>query len=89
MRNPLLNKPILLNVIILIISGFISFFTLLFGIAHLIEGITQIIEGSSSDISKGEHILGSIIVFMLCIVGVISLLVTIAAIQAIIKRIKT
>ncbi|WP_370477103.1 hypothetical protein [Tamlana flava] len=88
MRNPLLNKPVLLNVVILIISGFISFFTLLFGIAHIIQGVKQNIEGKSPYIPNGEVVLGVIIVALLCIIGIMSLLLTIAAILAIIKRIK-
>lgn len=88
MKNPLLKNPVFLNVFILVISGFISFFTLLFGIAHIIEGTTQSIEGTSPDIPKDQAILGVIMVALLCIVGIISLLLTIAAIIAIIKRIR-
>ncbi|MBU3822073.1 hypothetical protein KO566_08380 [Flavobacteriaceae bacterium XHP0103] len=88
MKNTLLNKPVLLNVIILIISGYISFIFLTIGVAHLIGGIIQKIEGASPDIPKGEAILGGIVVVLLCIIGFVSLLLTIAAIQAIIKRIK-
>ncbi|WP_370480279.1 hypothetical protein [Tamlana flava] len=89
MRNPLLNKPVLLNVVILLISGFISFIFLTIGFAHLIGGTTQSIKGTSPDIPKGEAVLGGIIVVLLCIIGIMSLLLTIAAIIAIIKRIKS
>ncbi|WP_242086546.1 hypothetical protein [Aestuariivivens sediminis] len=89
MKNPLVKNAVVLNVVILIISGFISFIFLTIGIAHLIGGITQNIKGTSPDIPKGEAILGGIMVVLLCIIGFISLLLTIAAIQAIIKRKKT
>lgn len=89
MKNPLIKKPVLLNVVILIISGIISLFTLTFGIAHLIEGIIQTIEGKRPNIPVGESILGWFMVALLCVIGVISLLLVVAAIQAIIKRNKT
>lgn len=86
MKNPLLNAPVLFNVAILIISGFVSWFTLTFGLAHLIEGISQINKGSSLDIPSGEYILGWVIVLMLCAVGISSILLTVAAMVAIMKR---
>ena len=89
MKNPLLKNPVLLNVVILIISGFISWFTLLMGIAHIIEAIKQNINGTSPDIPKEEAILGAVIVTLLCVIGIIFLLLTIAASLAIIKRNKT
>ncbi|WP_242202052.1 hypothetical protein [Aestuariivivens insulae] len=89
MKNPLLKNPVFFNVVILIISGIISAFTLIFGVAHLFEGVRQIIKGNGHEIPLTESILGWVIVLMLCVVGIISLLLAVAAIQAIFKRNKT
>ena len=88
MKNPLLKKPFLMIIVILVIAGFVSWFTLLFGFAHLIEGIIQLIEGTSPNIPVGETILGWFFVIVLCIIGIITLFITIAAIKAIISKLK-
>lgn len=88
MKNPLLEKPILLNVVVLVISGFISWFTLLMGFAHVFEGIKQFAEGNGPDIPIGQSILGWIIVLTLCIIGILTLVISIAAIKGIINKIK-
>ena len=76
----------LLNIVVLIVSGSISAFTLLFGFAHVIEGISQFIEGSGPDIPTGESLLGWTIVIFLCILGIGTLITTIAAIIALDRR---
>jgi len=86
MKNPLLKAPILLNVFILVISIIICPFPLLFGFAHLIEGITQIFNGTSPNHPLGEAMLGWLTVSFLCIIGVGFLVLGIAALIAIIKR---
>jgi protein-S-isoprenylcysteine O-methyltransferase Ste14 len=88
MNFPTLKGPTLVNIIIAIISAIISSFTLLFGFAHLIEGITQIIKGTSPNNPAGESIAGWTIVIFLCVIGVVFLVVTIAAIKGIIDKSK-
>lgn len=89
MKNPLLKAPLLLNIVILVISGIISFFTLLFGLAHLYEGIRQIIEGNGAYIPIGESLLGWVIVLLLFIIGISALVIAIAAINGIINKIRS
>ena len=81
MKFPILKAPIVVNVIIVIISAFISWFTLLFGIAHIIEG-------RNYDIPYSEHLKGVAVVTMLCIVGVVFLIITIAAIRGILHKLR-
>ena len=88
MKLPILKAPIFLNIVIALISAFISWFTLLFGLAHLIEGIARLIKGIKPDHPIGEEILGWVIVLLLCFVGVFFLIVVIAAIQGILVRLK-
>jgi succinate dehydrogenase hydrophobic anchor subunit len=88
MNFPTFKAPILANIIIAIISAIISSFTLLFGFAHLIEGITQIIKGTSPNHPVEESIMGWTIVIFLCVIGVGFLIVTIAAIKGIIDKSK-
>ena len=88
MKNPLLKLPILLNVVIVIISGVICPVPLLFGFAHLIEGITQIIDGTSPNHPPGVAMQGWITVIFLCIVGIGFVVLGLAALIAIIKKVK-
>ena len=76
MNFPTLKAPILVNIIITIISAIISSFTLLFGIAHLVEG-------RNPNIPYSEHLKGLTIVIILCVIGVVFLVITIAAIKGI------
>ena len=66
---------------ILIFSLFVSWFSLLMGLAHLIKG-------KNPDIPYVEHIMGVIICVGLCLVGIIFLLIAFASIQGIIYKIK-
>lgn len=79
MRFPVIRAPLWVNLTIVIVSAFISWFTLLFGIAHLIEG-------RNPDIPESEHLKGVVSVITLCVIGVIFLMITIAAIRGIIER---
>ncbi len=79
MKFPVLKAPILVNIVIVIISAFISWFTLLFGIAHLVEG-------RNPNIPYSEHLMGLAVVITLCVVGVIFLAIAIAAIKGIMDR---
>ena len=81
MNFPTLKAPILVNIIIAIISAIISSFTLLFGIAHLVEG-------RNPNIPYSEHLKGLTMVIILCVIGVVFLVVTIAAIKGIIDKSK-
>ena len=81
MNFPTLKASILVNIIIAIISAIISSFTLLFGIAHLVEG-------RNPNILYSEHLKGLTIVIILCVIGVVFLVVTIAAIKGIIDKSK-
>jgi len=85
MKNLLLKNSVSLNVVILIISGFISWFTLLMGIAHIIEGIGS----PNPNIPKIQSMIGWFMVMFLCIIGIVSLVIAVAAILAIFKRNKT
>ena len=88
MRNPLLKAPIYLSIIILIISGAISFFFLLFGLAHVFEGFIQLMEGTQRDIPKDQVILGWTMVTLFCLIGGFAALITIAALRSIINKVK-
>ena len=88
MKFPTIKAHILVNIVIVIFSAFISCFTLLFGFAHLFEGVKQIIVGGGSDIPLQESLLGWVFVIMLCIIGIITLVITIASIRGIIYKLK-
>ncbi|WP_223552120.1 MULTISPECIES: hypothetical protein [Aestuariivivens] len=80
MKNPFLKFPFWFNFIILIISLPISAFGLMFGFAHVVEGIRQSIEGVTPPPDAFE---GGVIVVGLCLIGIITLLITIGAFLAI------
>ena len=89
MKFPTFKVPIVVNIVIIIFSAFPCYFTLLFGFAHLIEGITQILEGTTNpNIPLAETIAGWLIVSLLCIIGMLFLVVITAAFRGIIDRIK-
>ena len=81
MKLPVLKAPILVNIVIVIFSAFISWFTLLFGIAHLIGG-------RNPNIPYSEHLKGVAVVITLCVVGVVFLVITIAAFRGVLDRVK-
>ena len=79
MKFPVIKEPILVNIGIFIFSVILSGFTLLFGIAHLIEG-------RNPNIPYSEHLLGLTFVIILCVVGVIFFVIAIAAIRGILDK---
>jgi hypothetical protein len=81
MKFPVIKAPILVNIVIAVISIAISGFTLLFGIAHIFEG-------RNPDIPNSEHLLGVTMVVGLCVLGIVFLVITIAAIKGIIFKLK-
>lgn len=83
MKNPFLKVSFWINVIILIIFTPISAFTLIFGFSHVVEGIMQSIEGVSP---PPDAILGWIIVISLCLIGIITSLITIGAFLALLDN---
>lgn len=79
MKLPVIKGPILVNIVIVIFSLIISGFSLLFGIAHLIEG-------RNPNITYSEHLKGLTFVIFLCVVGVVFLVIAIAAIRGILDK---
>lgn len=62
MKLPVLKAPILVNIFTVIFPAFISWFALLFGIAHIFED-------RNPNIPYSEHLKG--VVITLCVVGVV------------------
>lgn len=81
MKFPTIKAPLLVNIVIVIFSAFISWFTLLFGLAHLIEG-------KNPNTLTSEHMMGVTICIVLCVIGVIFLMITLAAIKGILVKLK-
>lgn len=88
MKLPVIRESYFLNIMILIFSIFVSWFCLLFGFAHLIEGITQVNKGNDPNHPIGESLTGWIIVISLCIIGILFLFIAIAAIKGILFKLK-
>ena len=74
MKIPAIKAPRLVNIVIVILTGVIGGFSLLFGIAHLIEG-------RNPSVPNSEHIKGVIICIALCLIGLICALVFYAAVK--------
>lgn len=81
MKLPVIRESYFLNIVILLVSLFVSWFTLLIGLAHIIEG-------RNPNVPYSEHIKGFTFCIILCIVGVIFLLIAIASIKGILYKIK-
>jgi len=81
MKPPTIKAPIFVNIVIAVISLFISGFGLLFGIAHMFEG-------RNPDIPDSEHYLGVAMVTLLCLLGILFLILAIASIRGIIAKAK-
>ena len=79
-----IRLPKFLNIVILVISLIIAGFTLLFGIAHIIEGIFS---EPNPNVPYSEKILGWTFVIGLCVVGVVFLLIAIASLNGIQEKI--
>jgi len=86
MKFPVIRESYFLNVIILLFSLFVSWFVLLFGIAHLIEAVFG--DEPKPDIPIVESTMGWTMIIGLCVVGLIFLLIAIASIKGIIYKIK-
>ena len=84
MKLPVIRESYFLNIVILIVSLFVSWFTLLFGLAHIYEAIF----GPTPFDYKLDSIIGAVFCIGLCIVGVAFLLIAIASIQGILYKIK-
>lgn len=78
MKFPVIRESYFLNSIILLFSIFVSFFSFLFGIANLI----------SPDVSDDLLIQNTIVCTVLCIIGAVFLMITIASFQGIIYNIR-
>ncbi|NNK83777.1 MAG: hypothetical protein HKO92_11690 [Flavobacteriaceae bacterium] len=74
MKIPAIKAPRLVNILIVIISAIIGGFSLLFGLAHLIEG-------RNHSIPYSEHIKGVIICLGLCLLGLICAFIFYAAVK--------
>ena len=81
MKFPVLKASIFWNVVIAAFSLFVSFFSLLFGLAHIFG------EGNP-DVPKAEQLIGVVVVAVLCIVGVFFFILAISAIKGILLKIK-
>lgn len=81
MKFPAIKAPLLVNILIAAISGFVSWFGLLFGIAHLIEE-------RNPDIPESEHMKGVMMAILLTGLGFLFLLLAIAGLLGIIKTLK-
>ncbi len=86
MKLPVIRESYILNIFILVFSLFVSWFSLLFGGAHLVEAIIN--PERDPDIPYYESIMGWIMIIGLCLAGVIFLLIAIASIKGIIYKIK-
>lgn len=81
--------PLWLKIVVLIISGVLSFFFLLFGFAHVVEAAIQLMNGTGPDIPTSESLLGRIMVISMCMIGFLALMVMIAVIKGIDSRDKS
>ena len=81
MKFPVIRESYFLNIFIVLFSLFVSWFCLVFGIAHLIDGRNPVIPNS-------EHTMGVLVCIGLCIIGIIFLVIAIAAIIGILHKLK-
>ncbi len=78
MKFPIIRESYFLNIVILVCSLFVSWFTLSFGIANLI----------SPEVSEEYLFQNTIVCTILCVIGVAFLLIAFASIQGILYKIK-
>ena len=83
MKLPVIRESYILNIIILLVSLFVSWFTLLFGLAHLIEGGER-----NPNIPHYEHVLGVTFCVSLCLIGIVFLVIAYVAIEGIVYKFK-
>ena len=79
MKLPVIRESYFLNIFIFLFSLFVSCFSLLFGIAHLIEG-------RNPNIPESEHQKGVMICIGLCVIGVVFLWIAYAAAKGILSK---
>ncbi len=80
MKLPVIRESYFLNITILLFSLFVSWFCLLFGIAHLVEG-------RDPNIPNSENMIVVMICIGLCIIGVIFLWIAYASAKGILFKI--
>ena len=78
MKLPIIRESYFMNIVILIFSIFISFYSLLFGLAHLFDTDFKNLDLESS--------VGVIFCVFLCLVGFICLGVALASIKGILYK---
>lgn len=78
MKLPIIRESYFMNIVILIFSLFVGFFSLLFGLANLIN----------PEVSDEFLIQNTLICIALIIVGIICLVVAIASIKGILFKLK-
>ena len=81
MKLLVIKESYFLNIFILMFSLFVSFFSLLFGLAHLIEG-------RNPNIPDLEHQKGVMICIGLCVIGVFFLAIAYASAKGIFIKLK-
>ena len=74
MKIPVIKAPRFVNILIVIVSAIIGGFSLLFGLAHLIEG-------RNPNIPYSEHLKGVMICLGLCLIGIFCAFVFYAAVK--------
>lgn len=84
MKFPSIEGSLFFNLGIICISGFVAWFTLLMGGAHLVEGVLH----PNSGIPVIEHFLGILFCIGLCLIGLLSLWVAIGAIIEVVNKFK-
>lgn len=82
MKLPIIKESYFVNAVILVFSLFISWFGLLFGLAHLVEG-------RHPDTPMNEHLLGVAFCVALVIIGLAFGLLALACVRGMIYRYKT
>lgn len=81
MKLPAIRESYFLNIFIFLFSLFVSWFCLLFGIAHLVEG-------RNPNIPESEHQKGVMICIGLCVLGVVFLWIAYASAKGILFKLK-
>ena len=80
MKLPMIRESYFMNILILIGSLILSFFCLLFGLAHLVE--------LNFDGFNLDSAVGTAVCILLCVAGVVFLIITIAAVKGILYKLK-
>lgn len=81
MKFPVIRESYFINTVVLILSLVISWFCLLFGLAHLFGE-------RNPNIPVSESILGYVICIALCLLGIGFLIIAITSIKGILYKLK-